>query len=343
MRVFCPNCSEPINITDDLAGKTTTCPLCHSAFTAPALFSASAPTPIPMAPLPPDIIQNTPAPPPPPFTPPPPAAPEPEPILPALDDEPGAARRIGFPISPDALLWIAAACLAVVVFLSLFFSWNGAYPGGHGVYTQGAFKSLFGSINVDEVGDKVFKLNAEKKEPEKPKEGKEPEKTKVRLEDATKSSWLMLLYLPLLFLSAAVAIAAAAFDRLPVKIPTNVRGILQFRSLLVAALAFALTFLLAIQAMRGFGLERALAKEAADESEKVVKREYSESSFATAEIREKSREIIEGSMNGMLAVRQTTALRLVFVLQIVAICAAVLAFLFSRRSNRPPPRFEFAW
>ena len=49
MRVFCPSCSEPINIADDLAGKQTTCPLCHASFIAPALFSSAAPTTVPSA------------------------------------------------------------------------------------------------------------------------------------------------------------------------------------------------------------------------------------------------------------------------------------------------------
>ncbi len=45
MRVFCPNCSEPINIADDLAGKATTCPLCKAPLSAPALFTGDSAAP----------------------------------------------------------------------------------------------------------------------------------------------------------------------------------------------------------------------------------------------------------------------------------------------------------
>jgi hypothetical protein len=57
----------------------------------------------------------------------------------------------------------------------------------------------------------------------------------------------------------------------------------------------------------------------------------------------KKHEIAEGMMGGMLNVHQTTALYLVFLLQIVAMLGALTTFLMTRRTDRPAPRIEFRW
>src|SRR5260221_10447668 len=101
MRVFCPSCSEPINVPDDLAGKTTNCPQCQAAFTAPPLFSSTVSTPLP---TPAPLMSNSPAaanpvssvsPIPPPPAPLPPLPPLPTPDK-DLGDRPTGIRSIGF-------------------------------------------------------------------------------------------------------------------------------------------------------------------------------------------------------------------------------------------------------
>src|SRR5947207_343151 len=167
MRVFCPNCSEPINIADDLAGKTTNCPLCKSAFTAPTLFSSAPAMPAPTtastagaaatmaaaASTPSNSSPNSPPAPPSALGPstsisatPPPPSPPPKEIIPVPSlstTTPGPAtgygRSFGLAILPEIIQWTAPVALGLCVVLTFFFSWNGAYPGGHGVYTQGGW------------------------------------------------------------------------------------------------------------------------------------------------------------------------------------------------------------
>src|SRR5262249_6199530 len=187
MRVFCPSCQEPVTIPDELAGKATFCPLCKAAFTAPTLFSSPAPPSAPAASaysaLPPpetpaapeSRYRETPAP----HIPPAPA-PAPTPAPP-----PGYARAYGFSLVPDVLQWVAPGCLVFSVLMT-FFSWNGAYPGGYGVYTQGGWGAAVGGFSTDPVGDEVFRLEL------KPPEGQKP------LHELVPSNFLLWLYLPLL-------------------------------------------------------------------------------------------------------------------------------------------------
>ena len=334
MRVFCPSCSEPINIADDLAGKSTNCPLCKAAFTAPPLFSATATTPLsahatnsPVSSDPASSVSPIP---------PPPAPLPPLPRSGDLNESPAAAprsmRSLGFSISPEVVQWIAPVCLVLVVIIALFFSWNGAYPGGHGAYTQGAFKSLFGMINIDSVGEKVLKMN-----PSKPAEGQ------IRLEDEVHSNWLMLLYLPLLFGAAALAVASTLLPRLPVSIPPNVQPLLPWRHLIVAGLAVLLTLLLAVQASRGFGLERALNNRAAAIAAKEMPADIPADTDRPTADEAKRAEIAEAMYRGKYGIRQTAALDLVFILQVIAALAAAGTFLTNRVSDRRLSRLELSW
>jgi hypothetical protein len=333
MRVFCPQCSEPINIADDLAGKPTTCPLCHKAFTAPALFSSSAPTPVPAGAAAASVTTS------PPTNSPvgPAAAPTSYSAMPLAGSTPSPAeppsgapqirsRAIGFSLSPEIIQWIAPAALGLCILLT-FFSWNGAYPGGHPVYTQGPWGALFGSMHYDRVGEKVIKWN-----PATPAEGKQ------RLEDMVSANFLMWLYLPLLFATFAVAVIAAIYPKLPLPIPPNIAQLMPWRMLAVAALAGLITAILALQSARGFGLENALKAKIKAEAKEIEKLpdQPSDEDIQKAEIR-------EGMMVGQYNVRETCALRLVFCFQILAIVGALLTFAMTRRSSGPAPRFDFSW
>lgn len=327
MRVFCPTCSEPINIGDELAGKTTSCPLCQANFTAPPLFSSSsvgAPAPTPPAPAPAPM----PAPPPP--------APAPVPMQPnrpiavAPPVEPPAerpshyGRTFGFSISPEIIQWAAPICLGLCVLLT-FFSWNGAFPGGHAVYTQGPWRAMVGSISIDNRGEQVLKMN-----PTNPPEGQ------PRLKDQVSGNLLMLLYIPLLLGTFALAVFFTLLRTLPVRVPANLMSLVPYRMLLVAALGIVISLMLLYQAARGFGLQNALETRALAEAKQQLG-EYPTDDTIVA------REIEEGMLLGKWNVRQTTALHLVFLLQIVAVLAAAASFVMMRRTDKPAPRIEVMW
>jgi hypothetical protein len=211
--------------------------------------------------------------------------------------------------------------------LMTFFSWNGAYPGGHAVYTQGPWRALVGSMWTDPVGDEVLGLN-----PVKAPEGR------TRLEDDVRPNYLMLLFLPLLFGATALAFFFTLMPQLPVRVPPQFAYLVPWRMVAVAALALLVTGLLAIQALRGFGLENAIigkARAHAKEATKLPDRPSDEQI--------KKAEISEGEDLGRYNVRVTCALRIEFACLILAIIGALLTFVMTRRTDRPAPRFEFVW
>lgn len=327
MRVFCPNCQEPVNISDDLAGKATFCPLCKAAFTAPTLFGATAPpaqasSPGAYSALPPPQTPGAPAPAEPrpresAYTAPPTAAPPPGP-------PPGYSKAVGFSVSPEIVQWVAPGAL-VLSFLLTFFSWNGAFPGGYGVYTQGGWGALFGSFSTDPVGEKVFNLD-----PEKPAEGQ------TRLRDQVHSNLLLLLYLPILMLTAALAVLFTIYPMLSIKLPPNLEQYLPWRMGLVAAISLLLTLLLTVQMLRGFGLENALTQRARAEAKDTLPDRPTDDELKMKEIR-------IGSLEGALNIRQTFWVKLSFLCNLLAIAGAAIMFAVQRHGMRTWPRIEVLW
>jgi len=335
MRVFCPSCQEPVTIADELAGKATFCPLCKAAFTAPTLFSpppapltAPAPAttppvmhepiyslePLPPAPvLPPTTIKPEPR------LPPPPPAQPPRTLAPS-----GSPKMFSIVIPADVIQWTAPAFLIVAVFTT-FFSWNGAYPAGHGVYTQSAWGALTGDRTTDPVGDKVLKLD-----PEKPADDQVPLKRQID------SNLLMIPYLMLLLLTAVLAVVSTTYPMLHLKLPPQVQKILPWRMAIVAGLALILTMLLAIQWARGFGLENALTRMAKAKVTETLSERPTDEEIKTQEIRE-AKEV------GSIRIRHTWWLRVALFAQIGAIFGAGFGFALSRRGERPSPRIDVTW
>jgi hypothetical protein len=319
MRVFCPTCQEPVTISDDLAGKATFCPLCKAAFTAPTLFSSSPATPAP----PPPMSFSSPAPA---STPSLSFGPEPKSSAPpSSSSQPSSyTRKHGFSFAPEILQWLAPACLGLAVLLT-FFTWNGAYPGGHAVYTQSAWGCAFGGLSTDPVGEKVLKMN-----PEKPAEGQ------LRLRERVSWNPLILFFLPLLFATFAAAVFVTIFPMLQMKVPGQVEPMLSFRMAAVAGLALLALFLLVLQSLIGFGLENALERMAKNEAKVQL------SDSPTAEEVMKA-EIEEGTSVGRLQIRHTSWFRLEFLSLLVAVLAAATTFAMTRRTDRPHPRVEVMW
>lgn len=319
MRFLCPRCYEPIVVQDELVGHKTICPLCSSEIVVPPLYGPSA-----------SFISGT--------TERPQDAPGgkltgSEGVATNLNDErkndlTSSGRSISVPLSAHWIQWVPAVSLGLVVVLTLFFDWNGAFPGGHAVYTQGAFRALFGRIHIDPDGENVFKAN-----PVNAPEGQ------VALKDQVRSNWLMLLIIPLLFLSFGSAVLVAASPEALLRhVPPALQPLLASKMLLVAALSGAAFVLLAIQAIRGFGLENAIRENARAEVEKTQKLpDYpSESDY-------KRREILEGSLIGRFQVQQTMALKLIFLLLLLTVAASLYNYFLTDRKSSSVPRLELHW
>ena len=332
MRVFCPSCQEPVTIADDLAGKATFCPLCKAAFTAPTLFispapaasgypmlsseptTAPSPTPIP---VPTSTTAEVPR-------------REPLPPLPAPDlsprpAAPGSGKTCGFVIPLEVVQWLAPVCLVLAVFLT-FFSWNGAYPAGHAVYTQSAWGALFGNCSTDPVGDNVLKLD-----PEKPADNQPPP-----LRKQIDSNLLLLPFLPLLILAAGLAIAFTIYPMLRLRLPPQLEKLIPWRMAIIAALALLLTALLALLWARGFGLENALTKMAKAELKDTLPERPTDEQVKTYEIKE-AQEV------GKFRIRHTWCLRFTLFCLIGAVVGAGLAFATSRRGHRTGLRVDLTW
>src|SRR5262249_39324787 len=234
----------------------------------------------------------------------------------------GYTRTAGFSLSPEALQWIAPGALVLSLILTVF-SWNGVFPAGHPASTQSAWGALFGRFSTDPVADEVLRY-------ESPTGDQKP------LDKLVHSNWLMLIYLPLLMAGVALAVGSALLPKLQLQLPPQAEQLAPWRMAIVAGVAFLLTAMLALQMLRGFGLENAVVedfhakmrsdRQASKTPEKVT-------SFET-------RRAI--ALDG-LGIQQTTAVRLALFLNVLAVFGAALTFLLHRRAHLPWPRVEAVW
>jgi hypothetical protein len=235
---------------------------------------------------------------------------------------PGYGHTAGFSISPEVTQWIAPAALGLSILLTVF-PWDGVFPGGHSAYTQSAWGALFGGFSGDPVAEKVLKY-------ESPPGDQKPLKKLVH------SNWILLFYFPLLFGGVALAVVAALQSKLQLKLPPEVEKLLPWRMAIVASVCFLLTLLLALQMMRGFGLENAVVEE------------FDAKMQGAREAAKTPEEITSFEINRALAfdglnVRQTTAVQLVLLLNVLAVFGSAITFLLQRRAHLPWPRAEVVW
>lgn len=143
MNLVCPHCAKVIDIPQELAGKTTTCPSCSGPFTVPlvppevltvmkAPKESKADTPPakpeePAASPKPVELSVLPAP-----------AAEPPPTPPALTN----VYRLALTVSEGVLPFLAPACLVLMLAL-MFLPWTGAYVGQTALAEQSGFGAAF--------------------------------------------------------------------------------------------------------------------------------------------------------------------------------------------------------
>jgi hypothetical protein len=220
-------------------------------------------------------------------------------------------------INPQVLPWIAPVALALV-FLLCFFSWNGAYPGGYGVYKQSAFQMIYGGGGhpADQVAvEKVF--NTE---------------TKIDVD----FNPLMILYILLILVALALAAAPLITAHTSYQLPTFAHTIWPWRSALAAA-AVGLAFLiLLLQTWRGFGLENAITKTIVGDEAKAGK---------TSGDTQRIADITQGAQLGRYNLRRTGWFDLAGFLNLVALAGACLEYWLEKRQHqgRPIPQVQIHW
>ena len=304
LKLLCPNCYKSVSVPESAAGTETPCPECQAPFPVPAKYTpAVGAEPVAARPAPP------PAPP----------APEPAPVptlvpAPAVDWLPhGYTRSRGITISPNVVAWIPAVSLAAILVMT-FLPWVELTSRGHPVYTQGAWRSITGRPTRDiQLEDLMLK-----------------ELPPPSLYDRTAADWyIMLPYLFAVF--AAVAVAWA--DRLEsAAVEKRMAGLWPFRHTVLASLAGAALLLLAIEATRGFGLERALN---AAVSEKFAEQREKAGNVAGEQ---KKIDFYESQELAKYGLERTTWLTLVMLLHAVVLLAMLARIGLARRGDKPPPR-----
>jgi len=316
--------------------------MCKEKFQAPALPAAPAPLPAaaaalptaapaadqpdvygveePAAPLSPPPAATATAPPPKTSAPAPKSPPPPPPTAPSLATD----FRGGFtvPFSPRVLPWVAVGALVLIFILTLF-SWVGAYWNGRGVLTQNAWGTATGYWG---------ELPAEWKN----MSGLVADPKDIKELDKIRPHWnvLVVFYLLFFLLTLAITIASAAVPLVPgLRLPPEVTRFLPWRWAAVVALCL-LTFLILLgQSLKGYSLEN----QSYAQVEENVKKSSSSSSEEDISLR-------VGRDYNALGIEHTTALRLVFLLKLVAlVSAALLLWVENRSPAQPIPRLELRY
>lgn len=315
-KLICPNCAKFVTVPDDAAGTTVPCPECKVPFPVPARYDPVVS--VPAAPAPPPVVAPPPAAPPAPpgFVPPEQRPLPPTPVLPA-----GYAHTVGLTLKAEALAWVPAVGLTLILLLT-FFVWVGSYVGGHPVYAQTAWRALTGSpsrnFHLEEFTQQQSGWPAD-------------------VLNKVQSDWLLVLPY-LLALVAAVALAwAERFvmtvdrGRLPKRLGF-LGDVWPYRIPVLAALATVAALLLLVLLARGFGLERAMRETVtAKYADERVKAEGNPSKLETIEWKadqELSRFNLE----------RTFWLDLAVLLHVVVVLAMVGRAWLDRRGDKPPPR-----
>jgi hypothetical protein len=341
MHVLCPNCQQAITVPEESAGRTAQCPLCGGTFTAPTLFTppsrpADPPAPAagpgtPPRPEPYNIAPTTPPPAGPAAAPPPvgdrgraaaPPPPAPAAAPPSTEPADGLPSRATLMIREPVVRGLALGSLAAAVILT-FFPWDGAYPGGYGVYTQNAWQALFASFSYDLVGEKYL--------------GAQP-----KIHDLIRASWWMLPYLLGLLAMVALAVIELVVPRLNRPLPEPIARLREqppsTRLAILAGLAGLTLISLLAQSVSRFGLERAIAATVEGEPELQKLNDPSN----TPEEQQRLN-MLRAEKMGRFGVKHTLWLDLAVLAHILIVVSVGLEYWLYRRGDRPPPRVELRW
>jgi hypothetical protein len=219
-------------------------------------------------------------------------------------------------IRPAAVALVAPiALLLVVVFW--FFSWTGAYPGGHAVYTQSALQSIWGGHSYNAVGEKVFHLEKSISE---------------------KISWngFMLLYVLVSLAALALILAPMATSSGRLRLPLLLEKVWPWRWLIALGLATLALLLVIGQSSLGFGLERAVSAIVQDQVRQLN----------LADDTPEEQQIVDlnaGKIAGGLHMQRTWWWRLALTAHLAAVLGLTAEWFLHRRTNPLPPRGDFQW
>lgn len=360
MNLLCPNCQKNLTVPEHFADQLMRCPLCDSQFKVPALppggvvMPSSPPpavTPATPAFLPPPPINDpipafntapvpafqtpTPAPEPyklepplqlPPSQPAPPVTPTsisnqpPPPTTPPTGSYTGGFT---FVFNPKVLQWVVIGA-TLLIFVLQFFSWVEVAPGGVAVVPQSAWGAAFGSYTPDRDLKDKFPIS-------------EDATSKSKDANPPGVSLLLLFYLfPFFLITLLVTGFVAALPFLKnVKLPAQVEQLLPWKWAILAGLNLVLLLFLTLQLLFGFSLEGSFTKWVDERPD-----------YVSAAKNTTSAGVLESTMiRGLYLdwLHRTFALKLAYLLHLVATAAALMVYWIERRGPKPLPELAARW
>ncbi len=344
MNLLCPNCQKTLAVPEQYAGQMMKCPLCTSTFTVPSLPQAPAMPSVSVGPLAanvsiapsplreqPDLYSIQPDPPPPPRAPNPAPAAKPGPSTPPPPPpSPTGTQRFAVPLRRDLVPWVAPAAL-LFVFVLMFFTWVGAYPGGYRVYSQSGWGALAGSLYAEPVGVKALREMREGRLFNNPF-------TPEEMQKQNGIGWLMVLYFLLWMPALALVVVPPVIGLLKVPLPPQVQPLWPWRSVAGGAAVLLAFLVLALQTAVSFGLESAAAAVLDRDPAWVSNREKAQ----TPEEKQ-IYQIERGAALGALNLQRTWWFRAAVLCHLAAGAGAGLQLWLDRRESKPEPRVELVW
>ena len=340
MTQYCQQCFKPVEFAE---GSTSAiaCPSCGARVVPSAGYTPAVGGNAGVPPVPPVV---PPVAPPPPVSPPPapaPSIPAAPPGLkpPAEPSEPTSASSptadashgyFGLTLNSQWLTWLPLGCIAVC-FILLFFTWVDVNLGSYSVMSQSAWNTVGGNVNANN-----WPRGVEWVALEKALDGKEEN----RKEATIHSDGFMVIYILLLFVTLALLIVDRVLATLDeARLPPFLKwlpAVWKYRVMVLVGLLLALLFLLSFQAIQGFGLEKALYKNA-------VSIHKTELDSATSESEKKAVWIKIGQEAGKYPTQQTVWVSLVVFLHLFAVLTMLGREWLNARGDKPLPRIGFSW
>jgi hypothetical protein len=204
----------------------------------------------------------------------------------------------------------------LLLFILLFFSWTGVYPGGYGIYWQNAWRTIGGGYAADPVGEKALRDT-------KP------------FEDIG-SNWAMLFYVLLVLIALVLAILPLLQAHTTLQLPGAVKQIQPWRLAILLGATLVAFFILLAQSWVGFGLENAVTAAATKKLETA-------GANAKTDEDKKIVEIHQGLELDKWNLHRTVKYWLALLCTVVALVGVALEFWLQRRGPRPLPRIDIQW
>lgn len=216
-----------------------------------------------------------------------------------------------------------------LVFILMFFSWVGFYPGKVGVLTQSGWGAAFGSFTSDVVWEKVARFSTETYAPS------------IDLLLFFYVLLVLLINVPAVIVAALLPRGNQALRPILQPLAPHLPTIAPWRALGVAGITAFTFLLLALQGVWGFSLEQTVE----DFADAQFKNDAKPAATGFKETPEEAqmRTLRRGMIVSQFGLQTTLWFRLAVLAHLLALIGAGLDLWLDRRGQRPLPRADLMW